>query len=87
MNKRKLKKGVNYICTELFAECIALVQYENISNEAVSNVMESILMMQADIISRISHIEPGKTKQFFKKLHEDLANKTNEIVDDIQALV
>lgn len=87
MNKRKLKKGVNYICTELFAECIALVQYENISNEAVSNVMESILMMQADIISRISHIEPGNTKLFFKKLHEDLANKTNEIVDDIQALV
>lgn len=87
MNKRKLKKGINYICTELFAECIALVQYENISNEAVSNVMESILMMQADIISRISHIEPGNTKQFFKKLHEDLANKTNEIVDDIQALV
>ena len=87
MNKRKLKKGVNYLCAELFAECIALNQYEKVNEEAVSNVMESILMMQADIISRISHIEPGNTKNFFKKLHEDLANRTTDIVDDIQALV
>ena len=87
MNKRKLKKGINYLCSELFAECIALSQYENVDKNAVANLMESILMMQADIISRISHVEPGAKKLFFKKLHEDLSDKTMEIIDDIYALV
>ncbi len=87
MKRRELKKNVNYLCTELFAECIALYRYEKVDKDAVSNVMESILMMQADIISRISHVEPGARKLFFKKLREDLANRTEEIIDDIRALV
>lgn len=87
MKRRELKKCVNYLCGELFAECIALSHYEKVDKAAVSNVMESILMMQADIVSRISHVEPGSSKLFFAKLREDLTNRTNEIIDDIMALV
>ncbi len=87
MKRRELKKAVNYLCAELFAECIALSHYEKVDNDAVANVMESILMMQADIISRISHVQPGACKPFFAKLREDLANRTDEIVDDIRGLV
>ena len=86
MNRRKLKKNVNYLCGELLAECVALVQYESVSQESVGSVMESILMMQADIISRISHVEPGSHRLFFKKLREDLEQRTSEIIDDIQGL-
>jgi hypothetical protein len=43
-------------------------------------------MMQADIVSRISHVQPGAGKNFFKKLREDLVARTEEIIDDIQAL-
>lgn len=87
MKRRELKKCVNNLCGELFAECIALHHYEKVDKAAVSNVMESILMMQADIVSRISHVEPGACKLFFAKLRDDLASRTNEIIDDIQALV
>lgn len=87
MKRRELKKCVNNLCGELFAECIALYHYEKVDKAAVSNVMESILMMQADIISRISHVEPGSCKLFFAKLRDDLTCRTNEIIDDIQALV
>ena len=87
MKRRELKKSINNLCSELFAECIALNYYENVDKDAVANIMESILMMQADIISRISHVEPGAKKLFFKKLHEDLSDKTMEIIDDIYALV
>ncbi len=87
MKRRELKKSINYLCAELFAECIALYRYEQVDKDAVSAVMESILMMQADIISRISHVEPGARKMFFVKLREDLANRTEAIVDDIRALV
>ena len=86
MKRRELKKCVNNLCGELFAECIALSYYEKVDKDAVSNVMESILMMQADIISRISHVEPGAAKKFFKKLNDDLITRTDAIIDDIQAL-
>ena len=86
MKRRELKKCVNNLCGELFAECIALNYYENVDKDAVANIMESILMMQADIVSRISHVQPGAGKTFFKKLREDLITRTEEIIDDIQAL-
>lgn len=86
MKRRELKKCVNNLCGELFAECIALNHYENVDKDAVTNVMESILMMQADIICRISHVQPGAGKKFFKKLRQDLVDRTDAIIDDIQAL-
>jgi hypothetical protein len=86
MKRRELKKSINNLCSELFAECIALNYYENVDKDAVANIMESILMMQADIVSRISHVQPGAGKNFFKKLREDLVARTEEIIDDIQAL-
>lgn len=86
MKRRDLKKSINNLCSELFAECIILHQYEKADADAVSNVMENILMMQADLICRISHVEPGAKKQFFKKLREDLLNRTEQIVDDIRGL-
>lgn len=86
MKRRELKKCVNNLCNELFAECIALNQYEKVDKNAVLNVMENILMMQADIICRISHVEPGAGKLFFKKLNEDIVNHTDAIIDDIRAL-
>ena len=86
MKRRELKKSINNRCGELFAECIALNYYENVDKDRVASVMESILMMQADIVSRISHVQPGAGKTFFKKLREDLITRTEEIIDDIQAL-
>ena len=86
MKRRELKKSINNLCGELFAECIALNYYENVDKDRVASVMESILMMQADIVRRISHVQPGAGKTFFKKLREDLVTRTEEIIYDIQAL-
>lgn len=86
MKRRELKKSINNLCGELFAECIALNYYENVDKDRLASVMECILMMQADIVSRISHVQPGAGKTFFKKLREDLITRTKEIIDDIQAL-
>ena len=86
MKRRELKKSINNLCGELFAECIALNYYENVDKDRVASVMESILMMEADIVGRISHVQPGAGKNFFKKLREDLITRTEEIIDDIQSL-
>ncbi len=87
MKRRKLKKTINYLAGELFAECIALMEYEKVNEQSVSLVMEHILMMQTDMINRLSHVEKGCTRLFFKKLREDIANQTELIVEDINGLI
>ncbi len=86
-NKRQLKKRVNSICGDLFAECIACVLYAKVNREDADAVMVNILDLQDDILCRISHIEPGlPTKKFFKKLNDDLQNAIESIVTQIEGL-
>lgn len=87
MKRRELKKSINYLCGELLAECFARVQFDNAPEANARAVMESILMMQTDLISRISHVEPGNTRMFFKKLRQDLTDQCDEIINDINSLV
>jgi len=87
MKRREIKKEINSLCGDLFAECVALLQYKNEANKKdVENVMLTILGMQNDMISRLSHVEPGSTKLFFKKMREDLLARTEDIVEQIKAL-
>ena len=75
------------MCGDLFAECVALLQYKKETNKKdVENVMLTILQMQNEMITRLSHVEPGSTKLFFKKMREDLLARTEDIVEQIKAL-
>ena len=87
--RRDLKKGINFLCGELFAECVAIMHYQKPTpQEDVDNVMTSILNLQDDMLSRVSHVEPGmKAKDYFKKLREDMLSHTDEIVEHIKALL
>lgn len=86
-NKRQLKKRINNLCGDLFAECIACVQYAKVNRDDADNVMINILNMQDDMLCRISHIEPGlSTKVFFNKLNKDLITETESIIEQIEAL-
>lgn len=87
MKRKDLKKHINYLCGELLAECIAAASYTTKDNKQdVENVMFSIVDMQNDWICRLSHIEPGSTKLFFKKLREEMQRRTDEIVEQINEL-
>lgn len=87
MKRRELKKTINYLCGDLFAECIAILHFQVVVNkEDVDNVMIQILKMQDEMLRRISHVEPGSTKFFFKRLNEDLITKSNYIIEQIKAL-
>jgi len=87
MKRKDLKKHISYLCGELLAECIASAQYSRKDNKQdIENVMLSILELQNDWICRLSHVEPGSKKLFFKKLKEDMQKRTDEIVDQIQNL-
>jgi hypothetical protein len=87
-NKRSLKRGINYICSELFAECIAISSY-NVSSEEenVRSLLKSIMRIHSDYVTRVSHPEPGmKAKVYYKALVGSFTNEVNCIVDQISNL-
>jgi hypothetical protein len=84
-NKRDLKRTINYICSDLFAECVAASLYSGKPEvENVNALLASILNIHNDFIRRISHPEPGMPqKKYFKHLIEDFNKQVNEIIDQI----
>jgi len=87
-SKRDLKRNINYICSDLFAECMAASLYgDNVKNEDVNALLMSIIILKNDFVSRISHPEPGmKTKKYFKALINDFNKQASELIDQISNL-
>lgn len=84
-NKRDLKRTINYITSELFAECVAASLYsdKNASGD-VDGILSSVIMVHNDFISRVSHPEPGvPQKQYYKNLAVDFNKQASEIIDQI----
>lgn len=85
--RRILKKSINYIIGDLFAECAYIrLTLPEAERGKVDGVMTDILKLQDDFISRISHTEPGNVKGFYKKLYEDFNAKVDAILDTIGKL-
>ncbi|RRC97487.1 hypothetical protein [Prevotella sp. OH937_COT-195] len=84
-NKRKLKKAINKICNDLFAECIAYSLYNGKhDNENVDTILASIININSDFVKRISHPEPGmKPKSYYKKILNDFDKSIYEVIDNI----
>lgn len=87
-NKRNLKREINYICSEMFAECVALSLYNaKPDGEDVDSLLRAIMDMHADYIMRVSHPEPGmKAKEYYKVLVDSFNKDANSIVDQICSL-
>ncbi len=87
-NKRDLKRTINYITSELFAETVAASLYNGKpTQEDVDGILSSIVMINSDFISRVSHPEPGvKQKTYYKKLTIDFNKQVSEIIDQISNL-
>ncbi len=84
MKRRLLKKQVNYIAGELFAECVVLAQVvPGVDGQKVDDLMIRILYMQDDFISRISHTQPGNVKGFYKAFRADFQAQIDAIIDEI----
>lgn len=84
-NKRDLKKLINYICDDLFSECIAASLYcDNRKKEEVNSIITAIVMVRQNYIQRISHPEPGMPKKdYFNDLKKRLNEQIAEITDNI----
>ena len=86
-NKRELKKIINYICQDLFSECVAASLYNNNKKDEINALSTSIVIIRNDYICRVSHIEPGiKPKAYFRNLKDEFTTQIEEITDTISNL-
>jgi hypothetical protein len=84
-NKRTLKRAINLICEELFSECVAASLYgADKHTENAEAMLFSILKMESDFISRVSHPEPGMPPRiYYKKLREQFAAHASDLADQV----
>lgn len=87
-NKRNLKRAINSICTDLFAECVAACLYSDKSNEESLNaLLASVIGIHDNYVRRISHPEPGlKPRLYYKDLINNFNKEISEVVDQINAM-
>ena len=86
--RRELKRAINYICSDLFAECMAASLYNSTPNsDDVKNLLASILAMHSSYVCRVSHVEPGmKASVYFKDLTTRFHKDINALIDQINTL-
>lgn len=85
--RRLLKKRVNYIVGELFCECLVVSKlFPEIESEKLDVLLTRILKLQDDIVSRISHTQPGNVKGFYQTLRRDFQTEVNTIIEEITQL-
>lgn len=84
-NKRNLKRNINYVCSELFSEAVAVSMYSSkVTEEDVNALLASILVIHNDYVRRVSHQEPGLSpKLFYKDLVNNFNKQVSEIVDQV----
>ncbi len=72
MKRRTLKRLTSNLCGELFAECVVASHFHKDKQEQIDQIMVKILNAQDNLLCRLSHVEPGNVRGFYKKYHEDM---------------
>lgn len=84
-NRKDLKKRISYVCSDLFAECVATSLYTGKpKQEDVDAILQLIITVHDDYVRRISHPEPGMPKKkYFKFVSDSFDKQAVEIIDQI----
>ncbi len=86
-SRGKLKQEVHYMLNVLAGLCV--LDASNANEEKRGSFLEllqQVICLKADILSRISHTEPGNVKAFYKKLYADFNNGVAEVYNKLEEL-
>ena len=78
-SRKDLKKQINNICGELFADCVALKMCEQGNDEQLNEVMLEIWDLRREYVSRIRHTEKLSERVFYKKLRAEFSEKAEAL--------
>lgn len=82
--RRDLKKNVNYIADIMASFCmIEVMNADSAKHDSLNKLVAEVASLRSDIISRISHTEPGNVKGFYKKLKSDFNSGLEEIFNKL----
>lgn len=82
-NRRQLKKTIKCITGELLTDCIVLNLCSKDSDEKYEKLMAEVMAVHVDYVSRLSHVEKGSERLFFKKLREEFTERVNGLNERI----
>ena len=82
-NRKQLKKSIKKITGELFADCVALSMCQQADPEKLDELMAEVLVLHNEFVARISHTEPGNTREFYKKLQNDFNSQVQDILQQL----
>lgn len=82
-SRKLLKKNVKSACAELLFDCVALKLTGQVENAKLDALMVEVLNINNEFVSRLSHIEKGSEKAFFKQFCQQFVERTNTLSDAI----
>ena len=86
-SRRDLKRDISYVIGDIFTECLIykeLVPGTN-QNEAEKLIVD-LLRIDNEFITRISHTEPGKAKEYYRALIKDFQKEISAVIDKLTKL-
>ena len=86
-SRRNLKKEISYVIGDLFTECLIYKELvPGTDKEAAEKLIVDLLRIDNEFITRISHTEPGKAKEYYRALIKDFQKEISEVIDKLTKL-
>lgn len=89
-SRRKLKKAINFVSTELVTEMYILSFFKEVDEKALDALVGRAIDMNEELISRINHVDGKKdskiVKTYFNKIRQDWTDTVADIVDEVGKL-
>ena len=86
-SRRDLKGDISYVIGDIFTECLIYKELvPGTDKEAAEKLIVDLLRIDNEFITRISHTEPGKAKEYYRALIKDFQKEISEVIDKLTKL-
>ena len=86
-SRRDLKRDISYVIGDIFTECLIYKELvPGTDKNAAEKLIVDLLRIDNEFITRISHTEPGKAKEYYRTLVKDFQKQITEVIDKLTKL-
>lgn len=86
-SRRDLKRDISYVIGDIFTECLIYKELvPGTDKAAAEKLIVDLLRIGNEFITRISHTEPGKAKEYYRALIKDFQKQISEVLDKLTKL-
>jgi len=86
-SRRDLKRDISYVIGDIFTECLIYKELVPGTNQKeAEKLIVDLLRIDNEFITRISHTEPGKAKEYYRALVKDFQSEISKVIDKLTKL-